>query len=89
MKFVSLAEVKNQLSAYVHQCEDGETVIITKNGKPSVALINIKDETDLESLILANSKQFQKIIEESRKSYQHGEGISHAQFWEEMEGEKS
>jgi hypothetical protein len=39
--------------------------------------------------MLSNSKQFQKIIEESRKSFQHGKGIPHEQFWEEMEGEKS
>ncbi len=84
MKFATLAEVKNQLSAFIHQCEEGETVIITKNGKPAVALVNIEDEADLESLLLANSKQFQQIIEESRKSFQREEGIPHEQFWEEM-----
>ncbi|WP_133511254.1 type II toxin-antitoxin system prevent-host-death family antitoxin [Candidatus Thiosymbion oneisti] len=54
----------------MHQCEDGEAIIITKNGKPSVALINIEDEADLESLVLSSSKQFQHIIEESRRSFQ-------------------
>ena len=47
---VTVAEVKKQLSSWVHQVEHGEPVIITRRGKPVAALVSTGDLEQLERL---------------------------------------
>ncbi|OGB90095.1 MAG: hypothetical protein A3G35_11145 [candidate division NC10 bacterium RIFCSPLOWO2_12_FULL_66_18] len=50
MRFASVAEVKNQLSAYLAQArKDKKPIIVTHHGKP-YALIRSISEGDLEAL---------------------------------------
>ncbi|HSB67799.1 MAG TPA: type II toxin-antitoxin system Phd/YefM family antitoxin [Candidatus Methylomirabilis sp.] len=50
MRFASVAEVKNQLSAYLAQAKkDKRPIIVTHHGKP-YALIQPISEADLEAL---------------------------------------
>jgi len=50
MRFASVAEVKNQLSAYLRQArKKREPIVVTRHGKP-YALIQPLSERDLEGL---------------------------------------
>lgn len=49
-KEVSIADAKRQLSAWVRDAEHGETVVITRRGKPVAALVGAADLEQLERL---------------------------------------
>ena len=82
MKIAPLADVKAHLSAYVVECATEGPVVITRNGKVAAILLAPKDEEDLERLILAHSRRFHALLEESRRSIKAGKGVSHNEFWE-------
>lgn len=84
MKMASVAEVKAQFSAYFKQSEEGP-IIVTRNGKPVAALLAVRDEEELERLILANSARLRSILEKTREQIRAGEGIGHEEFWREVE----
>jgi prevent-host-death family protein len=86
MKIASIAEVKANLSAYV-KASEAELVVITRNGKPVAVLLPMEDDEELERLALAYSKRFQAILTEGRHQITATGGISHADFWREIEGE--
>jgi prevent-host-death family protein len=58
MKIESLREVKNNFSEVIEALPDTGPVLVTKNGKSAALLIPIDESTDLETLILSNSKRF-------------------------------
>ena len=75
MKVAPLYEVKNGLSRYVSEAEQGP-VIITKNGKPAAALVTLVDE-DLEAFVLAHSPRFQQLMDEAvAEARQGGRALS-------------
>jgi prevent-host-death family protein len=49
MKTISISEIKNHLGIYVEKTKESP-IIITKNGKPIAALLNIQSEHDLEHI---------------------------------------
>ncbi len=49
-KEVTVAEAKKQLSSWVRNAEYGETVVITRRGKPVAALVSTEDLGQLERL---------------------------------------
>lgn len=49
-KEVTVAEAKKQLSSWVRTAEYGETVVITRRGKPVAALVSTEDLGQLERL---------------------------------------
>lgn len=49
-KEVTVAEVKKQLSSWVHRAEHGEPVVITRRGKPVAALVSTGDLEQLNRL---------------------------------------
>lgn len=83
MKIASVAEVKAQFSAYLKQCEEGP-VIVTRNGRPVAALLAVRDEEELERLILANSARLRSVLEKGRAQIRAGEGLTHEEFWREV-----
>ena len=87
MKIASVAEVKAQFSAYLKESEQG-LVIVTRNGKAVAALLAVRDDDELERLVLAHSPRLQALLETSRQQIREGEGISHENFWLEMDKEK-
>ncbi len=87
MKIASVAEVKAQFSAYLKQSEEGP-VIVTRNGKPVAALLAVRDEEELERLILANSARLRSILEKARAQIRAGEGLGHEELWHEVENER-
>jgi prevent-host-death family protein len=86
MKIASVADVKANLSSYLKESQEGP-VIITKNGKATAVILAVHDDDDLERLILAYSPRFQAILAQSRQEIQATGGLSHEQFWQEVEAE--
>lgn len=87
MKIASVAEVKAQFSAYLKESEQG-VVIVTRNGKPVAALLAVRDDEEIERLVLAHSPRLQSILKAARRQILEGEGISHEDFWREMDEEE-
>jgi prevent-host-death family protein len=88
MNIAPLGEVKAKFSAYVKKAQDGP-IIVTKNGKPVILMLQIKDDDDLERLLLANSPKFQALLDGAEKRIQESGGISHDDVWNEVGAEIS
>ncbi len=84
MTIASLAEVKARFSAYIESCRTSP-VVVTKNGKPAAVLVSIAGDDELESILLACSPRFQKLLERSDRQIDRGKSIPHAEFWERLE----
>jgi antitoxin (DNA-binding transcriptional repressor) of toxin-antitoxin stability system len=74
MKIAALATVKDQFSAYVQESQTSP-VIITMNGKPVALFTGIRDEDDLDSLLLTNNPRFLQILEEARQRTRQTGGV--------------
>lgn len=83
MKMAPVAKVKARFSSYLRACEN-EPVIVTRHGKSVAVLLPIRDDDELEQIILAYSPQFQSILNTARQQIQEGKGIEHDTFWAEM-----
>lgn len=67
MKIESLREVKSKLSRIVKELPSNRSVVITKNGKPCAVLFPVTEETDLESLLLAQNKEFWQMFDRAHR----------------------
>ena len=63
MKIESLREVKAKLSKIVKDLPSDRSVVITKNGRPCAVLFPVTEETDLESMLLAQRKEFWQVLD--------------------------
>jgi prevent-host-death family protein len=88
LKIASVAEIKAQFSAYLKESEQG-LVVVTRNGRAVAALLAVRDDEELERLVLAHSPRLLSLLEKSRQQIREGEGIRHEDFWREMEEEKT
>ena len=86
MKIAPVADVKSRFSAYLKASEEGP-VIVTRNGKPVAVLISMEDEEELERVILAYSPRFQNILQKAKKEIQEIGGITHKDFWEDIQSQ--
>jgi len=64
-------------------------VVVTRNGRAVAALLAVRDDEELERLVLAHSPRLLSLLETSRQQIREGEGIGHDDFWREMEKEKT
>jgi prevent-host-death family protein len=67
MKIESLRDVKANLSKIVKKLPSDRSVVITKNGRPCAVLFPVTDETDLESMLLAQRKDFWQLLDRAHK----------------------
>lgn len=67
MKIESLREVKAKLSKIIKELPSDGSVVITKNGRPCAVLFPVTEETDLESLLLAQRKDFWQMVDRAHK----------------------
>ena len=67
MRIESLREVKAKLSKIVRDLPLDRSVVITKNGRPCAVLFPVTKETDLESLLLAQNKDFWRMFDRAHK----------------------
>ena len=51
-----LADLKARLSAYIEESQTEGPVVITRNGKAVAVLVSTVDDDDIESLVLARSR---------------------------------
>ncbi len=65
MKTESLREVKNNLSKVIEELPRTGAVLITKNGRTRAVLLPVDEDTDLESLLLSQSKRLWELIDGS------------------------
>ena len=63
MKIESLREVKAKLSKIVRELPSHHSVVITKNGRPCAVLLPVTEETDLETMLLAQHKDFWQLLD--------------------------
>ena len=84
MKIAPVAEVKAKFSAYLKASEKGP-IVVTRNGKAVALLLSVRDEDEVERVVLANSPRFQAILEVARQQIREGKGIPHDQFWAEVQ----
>jgi len=84
MTIASLAEVKARFSAYIEACKTSP-VVVTKNGRPAAVLVSVTDQDDLDSILLACSPRFQKLLERSNRQIDKTGGIPHDEFWRRVE----
>lgn len=84
MRIAPLAEVKAKFSEYVTRCKSG-AIVVTRNGKPAAALISIKDDDELETILLSHSKLLQRVLQHSENRIKAKGGLEHNDFWKKME----
>jgi hypothetical protein len=70
MKTIDVADATDTLSAYAKKGLR-EALVVTRRGKPLLALTPIK-KGDWESIVVATNPKFLAIIERSRKSHKRG-----------------
>jgi prevent-host-death family protein len=88
MKIASVAEIKSQFSAFLKASEAGP-VVVTRNGKAVAVIVAVKDEEEVERLLMAYSPRLQAILAASCKQIREGEVLSHEEFWEEIEASRA
>ena len=74
VKEASLSEVKNDLSRFLREAENGE-VVITRHGRPAGVLIGFKTEDDSFEYRLETDPRFLHRIEKARQILRAGRGI--------------
>jgi len=67
MKIESLREVKAKLSKIVKELPSERSVVITKNGRPCAVLFPVTEETDLETMLLSQRRDFWELLERAHK----------------------
>ena len=87
MKIASIADVKAKFSGFIRDSEQGP-VVVTRNGKPVAVLLSVRDEDEIEQLIMAYSPKFQAILAAAEQQVRDGQGIKHDAFWQEIESAK-
>ena len=65
MKIASIADVKANFSSYVRESEKG-AVVVTRNGRPVAVLLGVRDDDEVERLILSHSRKLRDILDAAR-----------------------
>ena len=63
----SLREVKAKLSKIINDLPAERSVVITKNGRPCAVLFPVTEETDLETMLLSQRKDFWQLLDRAHK----------------------
>ncbi len=84
MKVLPFSDIKTKFINYL-MSRDKEPIVITQNHKKIAMLLFIDDEDEMERLELNYSPEFNKIIRESKDQISNSKGISHEEFWKEVE----
>jgi len=87
MKIAPVAEVKAKFSAYLKAAEEGP-VIVTRHGKAVAVLLSVKDDDELERMVLGYTPRFQEILEAGREQLREAKGIRHDEFWQDTEADE-
>jgi prevent-host-death family protein len=83
MKIAPLAELKDQLSAYIDAARKS-AIVVTRNGKPVALLTPILEGDDLDSLLLTHDRRFTRLLAQARERVRAGDYLTRPQFWREV-----
>jgi antitoxin (DNA-binding transcriptional repressor) of toxin-antitoxin stability system len=86
MKTINVTKANMLLSDYAKKIKK-EPVIITKEGKPLAALVNIQN-ADIETVSLSNNPKFIALIERSRSRQKYEGGVSSEEMRRRLQKEK-
>jgi prevent-host-death family protein len=81
VKIAPVADIKARFSSFLEECEKSP-VVITKNGRPVAVLLAVRDDDDLERLVLARTPRFRELLEAAERRIAEGKGLRHDEFWE-------
>lgn len=56
-------------------------MIVTRNGKPVAALLAVRDDEEVERLVLAHSPRLRSSLDTARRRIREGDAIGHDEFW--------
>jgi prevent-host-death family protein len=84
MKIASVAEVKSQFSAFLKASESGP-VVVTRNGRAVAVIVGVRDEDEIERLLMGYSPHLRAILDRSRRQFQEGKWLSEEEFWSQFE----
>ncbi len=76
--------MKSQFSAFLKASEGGP-VVVTRNGRAVAVIVGVKDEDEIERLLMAYSPHLRAILERSRQQFHDGEWLSEEEFWSQFE----
>ena len=51
-------------------------------------LLSVKDEGEIERMLLAYSAKFQNILKTAEQQIRKGKGVKHEDFWREIDAEE-
>lgn len=83
MKIAPLAEVKDRLSAYIEAARES-AIVVTRNGKPVALSTSIREDDDLDSLLLTHDRGFIRLLAQARERVRGGQYLTDDQFWKEV-----
>ncbi len=66
MKIAPVADIKANFSEFLRKAQNGP-VVVTKNGRPVAVLLGLKNEEEIERLLLGYSTEFQALLERGRQ----------------------
>lgn len=84
MKSVEIKHADGALRDYAAELSSGP-VVLTRGGKAVAALIRIRHQTDLESLLVSESPVFKRIVARSRASHRRSGGLTRAEMEKRLE----
>ena len=84
MKIAPVADIKARFSKFLEECEKSP-VVITKNGRAVAVLLAVRDDDDLERLVLAHTPRFRELVEAAARRIAEGKGVRHDEFWEGLD----
>jgi prevent-host-death family protein len=92
MKIESLREVKNNFSEVIEALPKTGPVVVTKNGRSAALLLPIDEDTDLETLILSNTRRFWKLFDRAaagkRTPLEVLPDVDDDEAWKQLAGRK-
>ena len=71
MKFTNVRELKSKTSEMLRTVERGNTVLVTRHGRPTAMLVPVTED-DIEDALLAYSPKLRRKIEEGLKDIHAG-----------------
>lgn len=78
MRIIDIDQADASLADYASGLSE-EPVIVTQNGKPIAALVNLEN-VDFETISLSSNPKFKEMVERSRASRREKGGISSAEM---------
>lgn len=78
MKTATASALRSRLSNYLEQ---NEPVIVTRNGRPKAVLLPVREEADVERLLMANNAELMELLDAADRRISATGGIPHDEFW--------